>query len=76
MKKLILLAALLSSCIILQPRPVYEYTYTCIHGDLKDTVFYSRVLYYPGDTIVEIPSRNAIVITDIKFYNKEHRSKN
>lgn len=68
MKYLVLLL-FLCSCAIMQPRvPTYTYSFRVLNGNLRDGVFYSDVPYAPGDTIVEIPSKHMIVITDVKFY--------
>lgn len=67
MKKFIVLL-LLCGCSLTQPRTLtYAYKYKCDRCVMKDSSIYSDVLYYPGDTIIILPSKKVIVITDISF---------
>jgi hypothetical protein len=59
----------ISSCTLLRVSnvPTYTYQYKCVNCNLSDSVLYSNVLYYPGDTVTVIPSNNKILITDISL---------
>lgn len=47
--------------------PTYAYNYKCLRCNYKDSVLYANTLYYPGDTVVEIPSKNTILITNVRL---------
>lgn len=80
--KYLFLVPLFCSCSLLPlTRPTYTYRYLCPDCTMKDTVIYSNVLYYPGDTVIVLPSKKMIIITDValserpKFFKPQNNDR-